>query len=73
MNKTDYVTQVCKIGLGNKCCRYLMAGRNGFECALITSPGLVKKLDRRAEAKSMVAIAKNCNGKDLINYDTKNN
>ena len=70
MNKTDYVTQVCKIGLGNKCCRYLMAGPNGFECALVNSSTIIKRrLDEKADSKTMVAQAVNCDGKDLINYE----
>lgn len=58
MNK--YVKDTCKIGQGNDCCRYLVAGGQGFECAKFTSAG--KIMDVRAEANISVAQGDNCEG-----------
>jgi len=30
---SEHVKNVCKIGQGNDCCRYLVLGAEGFECA----------------------------------------
>ena len=56
----DRVKKICKIGEGSRCCRYLMAGKDGFECAHSTP--LAKVLDDRAEAKTMIATSINCDG-----------
>jgi hypothetical protein len=42
----DEVIQGCGAGRGHDCCRYLVAGGDGFECARV-SPGLKKTLDDR--------------------------
>lgn len=56
----EHIQNVCKIGQGNDCCRYLVAGSSGIECAKHSS--LKKILDDRADAKQMVAQADNCEG-----------
>jgi hypothetical protein len=33
---TEKVTNTCKIGQGNECCRYLVVGASGFECVKAT-------------------------------------
>lgn len=57
----DHVKNICKIGQGADCCRYLMMGGDGFECAKDTE--LATTLDMRASAGSMTARADNCEGK----------
>lgn len=59
----DRVQDVCKIGQGAECCRYLMAGGSGFECAKKTS--LAEVLDARVETGSMAARGDNCPGLPL--------
>lgn len=53
-----YVTEVCKIGRGHDCCRYLVSGPTGFECAKLTP--MRKHLNSRGD--SMTARADNCEG-----------
>ena len=55
-----HIKQVCKIGQGNECCRYVTVGGNGFECVKHTS--LKNYLDNRVKEKSMVAQGDNCEG-----------
>lgn len=55
----SYVTDVCKIGQGNDCCRYLVAGVAGFQCVKLTSMKSV--LDARGT--TMTAQGDNCEGK----------
>jgi len=55
-----HLNQVCKIGQGNECCRYLMDGPEGLECVKHTS---IKELvDRRVEDKLRVYQGDNCAG-----------
>lgn len=56
---TDHVKNVCKIGQGNTCCRYLVMGSKGFECAKFTS--LKKLLDDRVMTNTITAQGDNCN------------
>ena len=58
-----YLKEVCKIGQGAECCRYLIAGHKGLECAKLTD--LKKTIDLRVEAKMFTAIADNCEGKEI--------
>ena len=58
MNK--HVKDICRIGQGLDCCRYLIAGREGFECAKLTS--LKKLLDDRVLQDNITAQGDNCNG-----------
>ena len=55
-----HLKQVCKIGQGNKCCRYLVVGSQGFECVKHTA--IKDLLDSRVEDKLMVAQGDNCAG-----------
>ena len=54
----EHVKDVCKIGQGHKCCRYLACGAKGFECLKHTS--MRQLLDARGN--SMTARADNCKG-----------
>lgn len=57
MNK---LKEVCKIGQGSPCCRYLLLGSSGFECAKM-SEGYKELIDRNwNETKS--AQGDNCDG-----------
>jgi len=56
-----HVINVCKIGQGNDCCRYLVAGPKGFECAKITP----MKATIDARVHSFTAKADNCEGKEM--------
>ena len=51
---------VCKIGQGHDCCRYVVAGAKGIECAKHSS--LKALLDERVAKESMVARGDNCEG-----------
>lgn len=55
------VYDVCKIGQGADCCRYLACGADGFECLKHT--GLKDTVDRRAKRRTMNALSDNCEGK----------
>lgn len=55
----EYAVETCKIGQGAACCRYVVAGAQGLECAKLSS--LRGAIDRRVG--SMVAKGDNCEGK----------
>ena len=55
--KYSYVRDTCKIGQGADCCKYLLAGSNGFECGKLTE--LRATIDARTD---MNAKADNCDG-----------
>ena len=59
----DQVKNVCKIGQGHDCCRYLIMGIEGFECAKNTS--LKHALDLRVANKTITAQSDNCDGKTI--------
>jgi hypothetical protein len=42
---SEHVKNVCKIGQGAACCRYLMAGPGGFECAKIAPAEPTRSLE----------------------------
>lgn len=54
----NYVKEVCKIGQGAACCRYLGAGTNGLEC-LKLDIDFAPLVDKRTD---MVAKGDNCEG-----------
>lgn len=54
----DCLVLVCKIGQKEKCCRYILAGKDGFECGKNTC---YKDLIDN-QINSMVAKGDNCNG-----------
>ena len=59
----DFAKEMCKIGQGADCCRYLTGGQTGLECAKLT--GLRAVIDARAA--TMTAQSDNCPG-DWGNY-----
>ena len=58
----DNVKNICKIGQGHDCCRYLTMGPEGFCCEKKGS--LKKLLDERVELKTINARGDNCEGKN---------
>lgn len=76
----DHLKNVCKIGQGNLCCRYLAGSPLGFEC-LKANDGQVQTLldrltgetrlrsakeivDERVASNDMIARGNNCEGKE---------
>ncbi len=57
-----HVENVCRMGQGPDCCRYLVFGGDGAGC--IRGSGLQALMDRRADAGEMTALGQNCNGWD---------
>lgn len=55
----EYVKETCKPGKQD-CCRYLVMGRSGFECAKHTE--IRSLIDRRVAAKQFRAVGDNCDG-----------
>ena len=55
-----HLNQVCKIGQGNECCRYIIAGSQGIGCAKHTE--LNKVIDAKVNAGEMTAQGDNCAG-----------
>ena len=68
MNK--HVKNVCKIGQGADCCKYLVAGGKGFECAK-HDPSDKAVIDANW-SESNVAQGDNCDGKDFQDETTIN-
>jgi len=56
------VSGICLLGRGSECCKYLVAGASGFECAKL-------RPDLKAEIDSLNFIAKgdNCEGIRMLN------
>jgi hypothetical protein len=59
----EHVKNVCRIGQGHSCCRYLVMGGNGFECAKHTE--LKTLLDTRVATETITARGDNCMGKTI--------
>lgn len=54
----EILKNICKIGEGKDCCRYIIYSSNGFECVKHTS--LKKTIDDKVSF--MVAQGDNCKG-----------
>ena len=65
---SDHVKNVCKIGQGNSCCRYLVISASGFEC--IKNTDMKAYIDSRVAMETMVARADNCLGKEIKDLNT---
>jgi hypothetical protein len=52
---------VCKIGQGALCCRYVVGGVHGLECAK-HEPELAAEINRRVTAGAFTARGDNCDG-----------
>jgi len=70
MLKDEHVRNICKIGKGEDCCRYLGLGENGFECLKYTEYAL--QLDLRVFEKTITARGSNCPGiKEIMSYEER--
>lgn len=78
MDISEHVKEVCKIGQGKECCRYLVLGPGGFECAKIdkgfvaalngeVAPTVKMLMDQRVAKGTMVARGDNCEGREELN------
>lgn len=57
----DEIHNLCKIGQKHDCCRYLILGSNGFECAKLGPHKAY--LDHRVATETITARGDNCEGK----------
>ncbi len=57
----QHVIDVCKMGAGAECCKYLVAGTKGFECMRVSAENK-KVIDDNWARNAHVAQADNCNG-----------
>ena len=57
----EHLREVCRIGQGNDCCRYLICGKNGFQCSKHSN--LKSHLDAMVTSTKMTAQGDNCDGK----------
>lgn len=55
-----HLHETCGFGQGGKCCRYLVMGEKGFQCAKLTSTALT--IDARVAAGAFAAQGDNCPG-----------
>lgn len=62
MTKTNYLQEICKIGQGAACCRYVVAGADGITCAKLTE--VKATIDKRVADGLFTATSDNCEGKD---------
>jgi hypothetical protein len=60
----EHVKDICKVGQGRKCCRYLLAGAEGFECAKLTE--IKPVIDKKVRAGTFTSRGRGCLG---INND----
>lgn len=66
----EKVKDICKLGQGENCCRYLGLGEKGFECLKYTEYAL--QLDLRVFEKTITARGNNCPGiREIITNGTK--
>lgn len=61
MAQDEWLKGVCKIGQGHECCRYVVCGPNGFECAK-HDPSLAPQLNFRVFCETINARGNNCPG-----------
>lgn len=59
---TEHVKNVCKIGQESKCCKYLVAGSQGFECMKL-NPANKNVIDTNWAQHPHVAQGDNCEGR----------
>lgn len=58
----EYAKEICKMGQGQECCRYLTMHPDGFSCE--KHGELRKYLDCRVIAGTITSRGDNCEGKD---------
>lgn len=57
----EYIKQICKIGQGGACCKYLVMGTEGFECMKVNS-AYKALIDEKWAKEQHVAQGDNCEG-----------
>lgn len=62
MKLLDHIKDVCKIGQGSNCCRYLMMAPNGWECGKL-DPRAKSVLDNKVSSGGWTSKGDNCEGK----------
>lgn len=67
---TDHVRLICKIGEGEKCCKYLVMGTEGFECMKADKESK-KIVDDNWAVTSHVSQGDNCTGVKNFNILNK--
>ena len=65
MSLSNIVKDICKIGQGKDCCKYLLAGAKGFECAKIDKEW--KKIVDNSWNSTKTAQGDNCEGCENLN------
>lgn len=58
-----YIENICKIGQGASCCRYLTVGVKGWACEKTTS--LRAAIDQRVLTGQFTALGDNCEGRSI--------
>ena len=58
---SDYIMNVCKIGQGAECCKYLLLDPKGFSCAK-PDPNWKRIVDENWATNEHVAQGDNCMG-----------
>lgn len=66
----EHIINICKIGKGHDCCRYLVMSGKSWECVKHTS--MATLLDTRVETKTITARGDNCEGKTIAELNAKN-
>ena len=56
----EHIKNICKVGQGLNCCRYLIVAPQGFECTKYTT--LRAELDFRVATGTISAQSDNCDG-----------
>ncbi len=64
-NIPDWIKDVCKIGQGAECCKYLVMGGNGFECMKFNRLNKAV-IDASWSEFDHVAQGDNCPGKENL-------
>jgi hypothetical protein len=57
----EHIAEVCKMGEGEKCCRYLVGGAKGLEC-MKTDPLNKSVIDKAWATDVHVSQGDNCGG-----------
>lgn len=55
-----HVNDVCRLGQGTDCCRYLLLGRDGWECGKLTP--IAASIDLQVLDGHMKSAGDNCDG-----------
>jgi len=64
----NVIAEVCKIGQGEACCKYLLMFSKGWECGKVT-PTSKKLIDDSWSNTSHVAKGDNCEGNKFLKED----